>query len=90
MSKTKKDPTAPAEPKVTKCAINRATFNEGAKPLIVEVDGRKMALSPREFSTGSLGWFANEKSMIEVGGEPVKVQIQVNVTVVGSKDLPKD
>ncbi len=27
---------------------------------------------------------------IEVGGKPVSVQIGLNLTIVGSKDLPKD
>jgi hypothetical protein len=28
--------------------------------------------------------------MIDVGGTPVSVQIGMNITIVGSKELPKD
>jgi hypothetical protein len=43
----------------------------------------------KEFSTGSLGWYLNGKTTIEVGGTPVSVQIGMNLTIVGSKELPK-
>jgi hypothetical protein len=43
----------------------------------------------KEFSTGSLGWYLNGKTTIEVGGKPVTVQIGMNLTIVGSKELPK-
>jgi hypothetical protein len=43
----------------------------------------------REFSTGSLGWYTNGTIQVTVGGTPVDVQIGLNMTVAGSKDLPK-
>jgi len=44
----------------------------------------------KEFSTGSLGWYLNGKTTIDVGGTPVSVQIGMNLTIVGSKELPQD
>ena len=44
----------------------------------------------KEFSTGSLGWYLNGKATLEIDGKPVQVQIGLNLTLVGSKELPKD
>ena len=38
----------------------------------------------------SFKWFVNGKTLIDVGGKQVSVQIGLNLTIVGSKDLPKD
>jgi hypothetical protein len=75
--------------KKTECPISRQQFEEHATPLKVTLGSGSMMLEPRSFSTGSLGWFNNEKLTIEIDGVPVKVQCNVNFTVVGSKDLPK-
>jgi hypothetical protein len=42
------------------------------------------------FSTGSLGWYLNGKTSIKVDGVDVPVQIGLNLTIVGSKELPED
>ncbi len=76
--------------KKTECPITRKQFADGAKPVLVSINDRPSLASPREFSTGSLGWFINEKTVISVGGEMVSVQAQVTLTVIGSKELPKD
>jgi hypothetical protein len=44
----------------------------------------------KEFSTGSLGWYLNGKVSVEIDGRPVAVQIGMNLTIVGSKELPAD
>lgn len=75
--------------KKPECSVSRKQFAEGAKPVVITVADRPMLADPREFSTGSLGWFTNEKSVINVGGEAVRVQVQTTITVIGSKDLPK-
>jgi hypothetical protein len=47
-------------------------------------------LDPREFGTGSLGWNANGKGKVDVAGVPeCVVQVGCNVTLVGSKELPR-
>ena len=48
-----------------------------------------MTAEVKEFSTGSLGWYLNGKANIKVGDKSVSVQIGMNLTIVGSKELPK-
>ena len=76
-------------PKTT-CPITRQQFTDGAKPVEVTINGNRMTAHPKEFSTGSLGWYLNGKTDIEVNGVMVTVQIGMNLTVVGSKELPKE
>lgn len=75
---------------MSKCPVTRAEFRENAQPIKVEINGIPMLAEVKEFSTGSLGWYLNGKSLIDVGGKQVSVQIGLNLTIVGSKDLPKD
>jgi hypothetical protein len=75
---------------VAKCPVTRAEFRESAQPVKVEINGVPMIAEVKEFSTGSLGWYLNGKSVIDVGGKQVTVQIGMNITVIGSKDLPKE
>jgi hypothetical protein len=70
--------------------ITREMFRTSAKPIVVVIDGKEYKVPKKEFSTGSLGWYLNEKMDVEIGGETVKVQIGLNLTIVGSKDLPQD
>ena len=37
-----------------------------------------------------VGWNVNDKVSIEIDGKPVTVQIGMNLTIVGSKELPQD
>ncbi|HEX3151353.1 MAG TPA: hypothetical protein VHR66_24960 [Gemmataceae bacterium] len=74
----------------TTCQISRQQFTEGAKPIEVIINGNKMTAHPKEFSTGSLGWYLNGKTDIDVNGTMVTVQIGMNLTIVGSKELPKE
>jgi hypothetical protein len=76
--------------KKTSCPISRAQFSEGAKAVPVAIAGSTMLAEPKEFSTGSLGWYLNGKTVIEINGVAVSVQIGMNLTIVGSKELPKD
>ncbi len=75
---------------MSKCPVTRAEFRENAQPVKIEINGIPMMAEVKEFSTGSLGWYLNGKSLIDVGGKQVSVQIGLNLTIVGSKDLPKD
>jgi hypothetical protein len=72
------------------CPITRKHFHEHAKPIEVAINGVPQLAEVKEFSTGSLGWNVNGKMTIEVGGTPVSVQIGLNLTIVGSKELPKE
>jgi hypothetical protein len=78
------------ETEMAKCPVTRGEFRDDAQPLKVEVNGVPMIAEVKEFSTGSLGWYLNSKSVVDIGGKQVTVQIGMNITVIGSKDLPKD
>lgn len=71
-----------------KCPVTRDQFNKAAKPVEVTINGIPMVAEVKEFSTGSLGWYLSGKTVIKVDGQPVSVQIGLNLTAVGSKDLP--
>ena len=73
----------------TTCPITRAQFRD-AKPVEITINGSPMLADPREFSTGSLGWYLNGKTVVDVNGTKVTVQVGINLTVVGSKELPKE
>jgi hypothetical protein len=74
----------------TTCPITRSQFHESARPVTVVINGVPLLAEVKEFSTGSLGWYLNGKTTIQVGDTPVPVQIGMNLTIVGSKELPKD
>jgi hypothetical protein len=76
--------------KKTSCPITRAQFTQGAKPLDITINGVPMRAEVKHFSTGSLGWSIQGKTSVDVGGTPVPVQIGLNLTIVGSKELPQD
>jgi hypothetical protein len=76
--------------KKTTCPVSRAEFRSKAKPISVTIGSIPMQAEVKEFSTGSLGWFLNAKTVIDVDGKSVPVQIGLNLTIVGSKELPQD
>ena len=71
----------------TTCPISRADFLAKAEPLKIELGGATLVAEPREFSTGSFGWYVNSKAPVTIDGKTVSVQIGMNLIVVGSKDL---
>lgn len=74
----------------TVCPVTRKQFMEHAPTLKITIGDREFKAVRREFSTGSLGWYVNDKMDIEIDGKPVTIQLGLNLTVVGSKELPKD
>jgi hypothetical protein len=76
--------------KKTSCPITRAQFQNHAKAMEVKIGDRTFTALPKNFSTGSLGWNINDKITVEIDGKPVTVQVGLNLTVVGSKDLPQE
>lgn len=84
---TKSKKTSETKPEA-KCPISREDFVAKAPAgLTVAIGGQNVIAERKEFSTGSFGWYANGKIMIEIDGQPVKVQVGLNLTVVGSKEL---
>ena len=76
-------------PPKTLCPISRKDFLANAKPITIDLGGHPVTAEPREFSTGSFGWYVNAKAPIEVDGKKLSVQVGMNLIVVGSKDSPK-
>jgi hypothetical protein len=77
--------------KKTTCPISRAEFWDQAEDLKVSINGQDGIFAEKKgFSTGSLGWYLNGKTTVEIAGKRVAVQIGLNLTIVGSKELPDD
>lgn len=45
--------------------------------------------SPYEFSTGSLGWMGHTKEDVHVAGKRLRLQINLNCPIIGSKEAPR-
>lgn len=73
----------------TTCPITREQFATHARTLKATLADVPLALPVKEFSTGSLGWYANGKTTVEIDGQIVSVQYGVTMTIVGSKELPR-
>ena len=71
------------------CPISKADFIAKAEPLKVDVNGVTLIAEPKEFSTGSFGWYLNAKTTVTIDGKLLTVQIGANLTVAGSKEAPK-
>ncbi len=71
------------------CPVTRAEFLKDATQVEITINGIPMTADVKEFSTGSLGWYLNGKANVKVGDKSVSVQIGMNLTIVGSKELPK-
>ena len=76
--------------KKSSCPITRAQFNEHAKSLTIKIGEKEFKALKKNFSTGSLGWNVNDKMTVDVNGTEVTVQIGMNLTIVGSKELPQE
>lgn len=73
--------------------FTRELFRRAATSIQV-LFGRSLMgeLKPKEMKTGSLGWVLMANTTMRVGdsGLWVPVQVTINVTVLGSKELPSD
>jgi hypothetical protein len=68
------------------CPVSRSDFLKAAEGISVVINGNEMEAQPKEFSTGSFGWYLTGKAMLPVGDKKVNVQIGLNLTVIGSKE----
>jgi hypothetical protein len=76
-------------PRAKACPLTRQEFLEHATPIELTVNGVPMTAGVKEFSTGSLGYNLTGKLAVVVNGKAVTLQLGVNMTVIGSKDLPQ-
>lgn len=75
--------------KKTVCPVSLDEFRAGSKPIELRCNGQTLVAEVKEFSTGSFGWFYGGKVSVKIGEETVTVQVGLNMTVVGSKELAK-
>ena len=71
--------------KKTECPISSVDFLATAQGLVVKIGDQVKAMEPREFSSGSFGWYNSEKITVVVDGIPLKCQANLSLVVVGSK-----
>ncbi len=76
--------------KKTSCPVTRDQFRAHAKPIDITIKGQNLRVPVKYFSTGSLGWYLNNKMDVDLGGTSVSVQIGLNMTIIGSKELPEE
>ena len=74
----------------TVCPISREQFQAQAQSVEVTINGQPVVAEVKQFSTGSFGWHFGDKVTLKVGDQLVKVQVGLTLTVIGSKDLPKE
>lgn len=88
-------PKAKLNEKVTKrkqVSMSVEEFLDKSQILSLTINGsnEKLAISPRQFSTGSVGWYYGGKVPLPIGNDlEVVCQVSVNCTVVGSKTWPQ-
>lgn len=73
-----------------KCPLQRAEFDEHADALALELAGQALLAEPKQFKTGSMGYYAGTKVNLTINGKVVPCQVGLNVTVIGSKELPEE
>jgi hypothetical protein len=79
MAKTKTDKPAKVAP------LTVDEFNEAAEPLKVMIGDQTLLAEPKNFKTGSFGFFITAKVSVLVGDTLVPCQVGCNIIVVGSK-----
>ena len=73
------------EKKKAECPLSRVEHAK-SKNIVIAIDGKEFVAQPREFSTGSFGYGLSDKVTILHGDVPVRYQVSVNITAIGSKD----
>lgn len=68
--------------------FNLEEFRGKARDLVVTIDGQNRIGKVKCFSTGSYGWHFNEKITVIIDNQPIVVQCNCSLVVVGSK--PED
>lgn len=70
----------------TSFPMKKGDYLKSAPTLRLAIADTPFVCPPREFSTGSVGFNANGKVVIQIGDEYVTHQVSVNITAVGSKE----
>jgi hypothetical protein len=65
--------------------MTKSEFLKQAEEVTVQIGSKKMKLVPRQFSTGSSGYYSSGKVEMPCGDRTIMVQCSINCTVIGSK-----
>lgn len=63
----------------------KSEFMASAQAFEIKIGDQTLSVDPKKFSTGSVGFFANGK--VTING--VKMQANITLTAVGSKEWPE-
>lgn len=66
-------------------AMTRKHFMDNAQPFKVKIGDKEVKVPPKNFSTGSCGFYASQKVTLDVDGQPLTLQCQFSCQVIGSK-----
>lgn len=72
-------------PAPRKCRITIEEFLKFATDLVAVIEGQPTVVHRKVFQSGSFGWFVGTKMEIMVNGQPVRCQMTINMTAIGSK-----
>jgi hypothetical protein len=70
--------------------MTRSEFRNLAQDVAVSIADNRHVAEVKQFSTGNLGWYLNGKTTVKVGNELLRVQIGLNLTVIGSKNFAEN
>lgn len=84
-NKTPVDTTEKPGRKETACPITKEEFLAAAQALLGEIGNQPVCADVKEFSTGSFGWYGSNKITVPIGDVPLKCQVQITITAIGSK-----
>ena len=69
---------------------SRQEFRNIANPISISIDNiHELEADLREFKTGALGWYLSKKVKILIDDVEIPVQINLNIIVSKSNDLPE-
>jgi len=60
-----------------------------AQPITGDILSNVVA-SPREFKSGSVGFFGNDRVTLKMNGRPVKFMVNIQLVAINSGDWPAD
>ena len=81
-TKTETPKNAKPEPK---SPVTRKKFREAAKPIPAKLGDMPLAVMPKEFETGTLGFYTTGSTVVEIDGVPMKATFMVQVFISNSK-----
>jgi len=85
-SKGKGKAKGPSTKERQSSSMTRKEFMKKATAITVQIGDKKVKAVPKQFSTGSVGFMASTKVVVDVGGVPLTLQCGLNLPVIGSKE----